>query len=115
MTGRLPACTLLALSLLPAAHAAPRSAANPEAISHEAENAVVKVFSTIRHPDITRPWQKSPPLEASGSGVVIEGKRILTNAHVVAYATQVQVQGNQSGDKVPATVVAVAPASTWRY
>jgi len=109
MTGRLPACTLLALSLLPAAHAAPRSAATPEAISHEAENAVVKVFSTIRHPDITRPWQKSPPLEASGSGVVIEGKRILTNAHVVAYATQVQVQGNQSGDKVPATVVAVAP------
>jgi len=109
LTGRLPACTLLALSLLPAAHAAPRSAATPEAISHEAENAVVKVFSTIRHPDITRPWQKSPPLEASGSGVVIEGKRILTNAHVVAYATQVQVQGNQSGDKVPATVVAVAP------
>jgi S1-C subfamily serine protease len=43
----------------------------------------------------------------NGSGVVIEGKRILTNAHVVGYASQVQVQANQAGDKVPATVVAV--------
>ncbi len=41
--------------------------------------------------------------------MVIEGKRILTNAHVVLYATQVQIQANAAGDKVPATVVAVAP------
>src|SRR4029077_17686342 len=30
-------------------------------------------------------------------------------AHVVAYASQVQVQGNQSGDKIPATVAAMDP------
>jgi S1-C subfamily serine protease len=68
----------------------------------------VKVFSTMRRPDMARPWTKQPPLEATGSGVVIEGDRILTNAHVVAYASQVQVQGNQSGDKISATVVAFA-------
>ena len=70
---------------------------------------MVKVFSTMRRPDVSRPWSKAPPIEASGSGVVIEGKRILTNAHMVAYASQVQIQGNQSGDKVSATVVAMAP------
>jgi S1-C subfamily serine protease len=80
-----------------------------DALSHEAENAVVKVFSTMRRPDVAKPWSKQAPVEATGSGVIIEGKRILTNAHVVAYASQVQVQGNQSGDKVSATVEAIAP------
>jgi len=41
--------------------------------------------------------------------VVIEGRRILTNAHVVDYASQVQIQANQAGDKISATVEAIAP------
>jgi S1-C subfamily serine protease len=73
------------------------------------ENSVVKVFSTVRHPDPFKPWTKQAPNEISGSGVIIEGKRILTNAHVVLYASQVQVQASAEGDKVSATVVAVAP------
>jgi S1-C subfamily serine protease len=48
------------------------------------------------------------PQDVTGSGVIIEGRRILTNAHVVGYASQVQVQASQDGDKVGATVVAVA-------
>src|SRR5580693_8268636 len=79
------------------------------AISHDAESAVVKVFSTLRRPDLLKPWSKQAPVEVTGSGVVIEGHRILTNAHVVSYASQVQVQGNQAGDKVFATVVAISP------
>ncbi len=73
------------------------------------ENSVVKVFATMRYPDPFRPWTKQAPSEVTASGVVIEGRRILTNAHVVLYATQVQIQANAAGDKVPATVVAVAP------
>jgi S1-C subfamily serine protease len=73
------------------------------------ENSVVKVFSTMRYPDPFKPWTKAAPSEATGSGVVIEGGRILTNAHVVLYASQVQVQANAAGDKVSATVEAVAP------
>src|SRR3984957_7277155 len=73
------------------------------------ENSVVKVFATMRSPDPFNPWTKQAPAEVSGSGVVIEGKRILTNAHVVLYASQVQVQASAAGDKVSATVVAVAP------
>ena len=60
-------------------------------------------------PDLTKPWAKHSPSEASGTGVVIEGKRILTNAHVVTYASQLFVESNQSSEKLPAQVVAVSP------
>jgi len=73
------------------------------------ENSVVKVFSTLRYPDPFKPWTKQSPAEVTGSGVVIDGNRILTNAHVVLYASQVQIQANQAGDKLSATVVAIAP------
>ncbi|MSU66751.1 MAG: serine protease [Opitutus sp.] len=68
------------------------------------ENSVVKIFSTMRLPDPYKPWTKQAPRESTGTGVIIEGRRILTNAHVVLYATQVQVQANRSGDKISATV-----------
>ena len=50
-------------------------------------NSVVKVFSTLRYPDVYKPWTKDSPSDATGTGVVIEGKRILTCAHVVLYAS----------------------------
>ncbi len=70
---------------------------------------MVKVFSTVRYPDLYKPWLKQAPTELSGSGVVIEGRRILSNAHLVLYASQVQIQGDQAGDKLTATVEAMAP------
>lgn len=73
------------------------------------ENSVVKIFATMRAPDPFKPWTKQAPREVTGTGVVIEGKRILTNAHVALYASQVQIQANQSGDKLSATVEFVAP------
>ena len=88
---------------------APAEAAAPAAKSNAIENAVVKVFSTMRYPDPYKPWTKQSPKEATGTGVIIEGKRILTNAHVVLYASQVQVQANQAGDKISATVESIAP------
>jgi S1-C subfamily serine protease len=72
-------------------------------------NSVVKVFATSRLPDPFKPWAKQGPRDGTGSGVVIEGNRILTNAHVVSYANQVEIQGNGSGDKLTATVVAISP------
>jgi S1-C subfamily serine protease len=114
---------LLATAWMPAARSAdaPAAAATGTTSSDSAQaatsvvaapdiaNAVVKVFSTMRYPDVMRPWSKQPPAEASGSGVVIEGRRILTNAHVVLYASEVQIQANQSGDKLAAKVEFVAP------
>jgi S1-C subfamily serine protease len=80
-----------------------------EAGTDAVANSVVKVFSTVRYPDYYRPWSKESPSEVTGSGVIIEGKRILTCAHVVLYASQVQVQANQAGDKISATVEFIAP------
>ncbi|HEY0064275.1 MAG TPA: trypsin-like peptidase domain-containing protein [Telluria sp.] len=111
------ALTLSAAGLLATAQEAPKEATAPAAAATPApappipanlENSVVKVFSTLRRPDPFKPWSKAAPTDITGSGVVIEGKRILTNAHVVGYASQVQIQANQAGDKVSATVVAVA-------
>jgi S1-C subfamily serine protease len=101
---------LIGLCSLGAFHAATASARAAEVTPAPAiENSVVKVFATMRYPDPFKPWTKQAPTEATGSGVVIEGRRILTNAHVVLYATQVQIQANAAGDKLSATVVAVAP------
>jgi S1-C subfamily serine protease len=86
-----------------AAHAA------DQAQSPALENSVVKIFSTMRYPDAFKPWTKQAPSEATASGVVIEGKRILTNAHAVLYASQVQIQANAAGDKLSASVLAIAP------
>ncbi|MBK5257749.1 MAG: trypsin-like peptidase domain-containing protein [Vicinamibacteria bacterium] len=72
------------------------------------ENSVVKVFSSMRYPDPYKPWTKQAPTEATGSGVVISGNRILTNAHVVMYASEVQIRANQSGNKLTARVETLA-------
>jgi len=88
---------------------APLPAALADIKPSAVENALVKIFSTVRRPDLGHPWTKGSPQEITASGVVIEGRRILTNAHAVLYASQVQVRANQSGDKLSATVEAVAP------
>ncbi|MEY2439590.1 MAG: hypothetical protein QOI34_975 [Verrucomicrobiota bacterium] len=77
--------------------------------SSAVENSVVKVFSSMRAPDLGKPWAKQAATEVTGSGVVIEGKRILTNAHVVVFSSEIQIQANQAGDKISATVEAIAP------
>jgi S1-C subfamily serine protease len=98
--------TIPALAADPAIAASAPPASDPK--SAAVENSVVKIFATVRYPDPFKPWAKQAPFEATGTGMIIEGRRILTNAHVVLYASQVQVQANQSGDKVPATVESIA-------
>jgi len=70
---------------------------------------VVKVHAIRRSPDVLRPWSKLSPQNIYGSGVVIEGRRILTAAHVIQHASQIYVQPNQSAEKLAARVLAVAP------
>ncbi len=85
------------------------SAAGSETKSPLVESSVVKVLATVRYPDYFKPWTKQAPREIMGSGVVIEGKRILSDAHLALYASQVEVQANESGDRLSAKVEAVAP------
>jgi S1-C subfamily serine protease len=85
-----------------------RDTAGPENHS-QVERSVVQIFATLRQPDFTQPWTKQPAMEVTGTGFVIEEKKILTNAHVVLYANHVQVQGNESGDKLDASVAFISP------
>jgi S1-C subfamily serine protease len=71
--------------------------------------SVVKIVSSLRQPDPFRPWTKGSSHDATGSGAVITGKRILTNAHVVNHASQVFVQPDKSSDKLSVKVEAIAP------
>jgi S1-C subfamily serine protease len=73
------------------------------------EDSVVKVIASVRYPNPVRPWAKTQAQEAIGSGVVIEGNKILTNAHLVLYATEVHVQARPGDDKVEAKVEFVGP------
>jgi S1-C subfamily serine protease len=88
-----------------------RAASQPEAAAAAADirKSLVKIFTTVREPNLSRPWQKQNPQDQSGTGVVIDGKRILTNAHVVAYHSRVLVQPDGSSDKLIGKVEAVAP------
>jgi S1-C subfamily serine protease len=81
----------------------------PRAWAAPLDSSVVKVFATVRYPAPFSPWTKQAPQDISGSGVVIGGDRIITNAHVVLYASDIEVQATEAGDKVPATVEAIAP------
>lgn len=94
--------------------AAPVTATEPAALApvdrqtDQIANSVVKVFGQRRAPNLLKPWTKQSPVEISGSGLVIEGNRILTNAHLVQYTSDLQIQGNQAADRIPARVEAVA-------
>jgi S1-C subfamily serine protease len=89
--------------------AVPRGAWGEDIQEGAIRESVVKISASMRYPDLVRPWTKQSPSEASGTGVVLEGKRILTNAHVVLYASQLFVETSQSGDKRAATVESVSP------
>ena len=100
MHGRRLLTLLIALVFTPAALAQPED----ELI----RNSVVKIFTTSRLPNLTQPWTRQSPSNSTGSGVVIEGNRILTNAHVVNYGQRILVQPHQSSEKYEADVVAIA-------
>src|SRR5690349_9040885 len=82
---------------------------NDAASAAGVESRVVKLSVTKREPDFFHPWTKASPSKVSGSGAVISGRRILTNAHVVMYASEVFVQLSHGGDQHTAKVTAIAP------
>jgi hypothetical protein len=84
-------------------------AAPPGAGAAGPEDSVVKVLASVRYPNPLRPWAKGNPVDVAGAGVVIEGNRILTSAHLVLYGGEVYVQPRPGDDKVEAKVEALGP------
>lgn len=59
--------------------------------SSPVENSIVKIYTVSKFPDYNTPWN-SIIRRSHGSGCIIDGKRILTNAHVVANETFLEVK-----------------------
>ncbi len=69
--------------------------ANPsgEVIADESiREAIVKVYTVYNEPDYYNPWSMRGPGRRTGSGAVIPGELVLTNAHIVSNATFIQVR-----------------------
>src|SRR5215468_584131 len=58
--------------------------------------SVVKLFTVIKEPNFYKPWELAYQHTSGGSACIVEGNRILTNAHVVAH--QLYVQALKPGD-----------------
>jgi S1-C subfamily serine protease len=81
----------------------------PSQANDATPSSVVKIETVLQNVDPMAPWKKHSSSHSGGSGVVIDGKRILTNAHVVLYATDILVQPDHSSEKWAATIEAIAP------
>ena len=68
------------------------------------EDSIIKIYTTQAAPDYFTPWRLLTPRQSSGSGTVIEGNLILTNAHVVANASYVQAQKHNDPKRYQARV-----------
>lgn len=79
---RFIACLLLGLSLTLAGAAEP-------------EKSVVQVMTFSQSPDWIAPWRFSQVGRGTGTGFVIKGKRIMTNAHVIGWGKQILVKRYQ--------------------
>jgi len=55
------------------------------------EESIVKIYTVSKIPNYSTPWNSSIR-RSSGSGAIIDGNRILTNAHVVANQTFIEVK-----------------------
>ncbi|CAI5474567.1 unnamed protein product [Closterium sp. Yama58-4] len=70
-------------------------------------DAVVKVYCTHTQPNFSLPWQKRRQFSSTGSGFMIPGRRILTNAHCVEHHTQVKLKRRGDDTKFVARVLAI--------
>jgi S1-C subfamily serine protease len=74
-------------------------------------NALVKIYGVQNKPDYDNPWNMKGPESTSGSGCIISGQRILTNAHVVSDQTYLQVRRHGQSRKYVARMLAVSHES----
>ena len=64
------------------------------------QNSVVKIFATKQAYDYSEPWKSGTITNSSATGFIIEGNRILTNAHAVSNSKYLQVRFANSPEKL---------------
>jgi len=65
------------------------------AAAAEPEKSVVQITTFSQQPVWDAPWRSDSVRRSSGTGFVIKGRKIMTNAHVVSWARQILVRRYQ--------------------
>ncbi|MFQ3224184.1 MAG: S1-C subfamily serine protease [Lentimonas sp.] len=68
------------------------------------EQAVVQIINFAQQPNWIEPWRSTRVAQYTGSGFVIDGERIMTNAHVVSWSKQILVRRHQDPKLYPAKI-----------
>ncbi len=107
--------SLLLLAVLPACllaadvHPTPPSAASTPAIPVPSiHRSLARITTTSQDPNYREPWAAGSIEGEVGTGFIIDGHRILTNAHVVSNARFVTVDKEDDPRKYTATVQFIA-------
>ena len=72
------------------------------------QKSLVRITSTEVEPDYRAPWNAGALQRGIGAGFVVEGNRIMTNAHVVSNSRYLTVERDGDPNKYPAKVQFVA-------
>src|SRR6185369_1567280 len=72
------------------------------------EKSVIQITTFSQQPIWDAPWRFDAVRKSSGSGFVIRGKRIMTNAHVVSWGRQILVRRFQDPRPFVARVAFIA-------
>jgi S1-C subfamily serine protease len=75
------------------------------AVNTAPEKSVIQIYNFSQSVVWDAPWRFDPVRRSSGTGFLIKGKRIMTNAHVVSWAKQILVRKYQDPRPYPAKVV----------
>src|SRR5437667_1446003 len=87
---------------------APIVVAAPKQPNGKIQKSLVRITSTEVEPDYRAPWNTGAIGRGVGAGFVIDGPRIMTNAHVVSNTRYLTVERDGDPNKYPARVVFVA-------
>lgn len=96
----------VAASLPPVANVAPPAV--PTRPNGPIQKSLVRITATDVEPDYKAPWNSGGIQRGLGAGFLIEGGRIMTNAHVVSNSRYLTVEREGDPNKYPASVLFVA-------
>lgn len=72
------------------------------------KDAIVKIYTIVNTPDYYNPWSMRGTGGGTGSGAILKGRKILTNAHVVGNQTFIQVRRYGEPQRYTARVLSVS-------
>jgi len=70
----------------------------------EIRKSLVRITTTIQTPDYSEPWKSGKISRGVGTGFIINGNRIMTNAHVVSNARLILLERENDPKQYPATI-----------